>query len=219
MRPSPGPSPGRQVQRPVSSDRFDRWANSYDSSQLQDLLYQPAHRAVIGCAHLPLKQRVRVLDVGCGTGRLAQEIVGRYDQAQVVGIDPSAQMIKCAAAITTRPGNLVLAIARAEQLPFRDATFELVVITMSFRHWQDREAAFAEIRRVMALKATLVLADIFPASRGRWQRVLRRKAGNPLPCGVRRLLDSQGLRFERVAPVRSVSCVEVVVVVVAVKRG
>jgi ubiquinone/menaquinone biosynthesis C-methylase UbiE len=219
MRPSPRPSSGRQVRKPVSSDRFDRWANAYDGSQLQDLLYQPAHRAVIGCAQLPLRQRVRVLDVGCGTGRLAQEIVGRYEHVHVVGIDPSPQMIECAAAGATQPSNLSLAIARAEQLPFRDATFELVVITMSFRHWQDREAALAEIRRVMAPKARLIIADAFRASRCRSRRGLRRKTGDPLSGGVRRLLISQGFRVEHVAPVRSVSCVEGVVVVVAVKHG
>jgi ubiquinone/menaquinone biosynthesis C-methylase UbiE len=54
------------------------------------------------------------------------------------------------------------AAAAAEQLPFADAVFDLVVVTLSLSHWRDRAAGLREIARVMAPGATLVAADVGP---------------------------------------------------------
>ncbi|MBO2446059.1 methyltransferase domain-containing protein [Actinomadura barringtoniae] len=166
------------MRRLPSAERFDRWAGDYDDSQLQGALYEPVHRAVLHCAHSRLKKADRVLDVGCGTGRLARQIA---QYTRVVALDASSPMIERARSADCR--NVDLTIARAERLPFRDAVFELVLATFSLRHWPDPGAGLAEIRRVMAPGATLVVADAFPC-------------GHPD-------LAAHDLRVDQVAPIRS----------------
>ena len=88
----------------------------------------------------------RVLDVGCGTGRLSRALAERA-AAKVWGVDPSPEML--AEARTKVPRGVALKQARAEQLPFKDAWFERVVLWLVV-HLVDRPAAFAEARRVLA---------------------------------------------------------------------
>ncbi len=49
----------------------------------------------------------------------------------------------------------------AEQLPFPDGVFDLVVSTTSFDHWADQQAGLAECARVLARNGCFVLADQF----------------------------------------------------------
>lgn len=76
--------------------RFDRWAGSYDASQLQTVLYGPSHAAV-------LRRPGRILDAGCGTGLLAARLTAAFNGARVAGVDLSAGMIKSAAAAQAGP--------------------------------------------------------------------------------------------------------------------
>src|SRR4030095_13628512 len=51
----------------------------------------PAQQAMLEdyLAELPLRERARVLDVGCGTGAVARTLAARPGAGEVVGIDPS----------------------------------------------------------------------------------------------------------------------------------
>jgi SAM-dependent methyltransferase len=93
----------------------------------------------------------RVLDVGCGTGRLARALAER-DAAKVWGVDASAEMLAAARV----PRTVRLKQARAEALPFRDAWFERVVFWLS-AHLVDRPAAFGEARRVLVADGRLAV--------------------------------------------------------------
>lgn len=68
----------------------------------------------------------RVLDVGCGTGYFARRIAPVVGPSgAVVGIDPLQPMLDYAAAHT--PSNCTFHAAGAEDLPFEDGSFDLVV--------------------------------------------------------------------------------------------
>jgi ubiquinone/menaquinone biosynthesis C-methylase UbiE len=100
----------------------------------------------------------RVLDVGCGTGTLAAWLAERA-AAQVWGVDPSAEMLAVARA--KLPPGIGLKQGRAEDLPFKDRSFERVVLTLVVHHL-DRLRAFAECRRVLGGGGRLVLATFAP---------------------------------------------------------
>src|SRR5215467_15864211 len=100
---------------PTDVSSFDRWAPDYDSSALQSLVYEPAHRAVLErCARYVPAPR-RLLDLGCGTGRLLCAAASRFPGTTLVGVDVSAGMLKVAA---VAGGRLTLVHAVAEALPF-----------------------------------------------------------------------------------------------------
>jgi SAM-dependent methyltransferase len=88
----------------------------------------------------------RVLDIGCGTGRLAEVLVERHG-ARVWGVDPSPEML----AVAERRGvrGVELARGRAEELPFADGQFERAAMFLVLQH-VDRSRAFPEVARVLA---------------------------------------------------------------------
>jgi ubiquinone/menaquinone biosynthesis C-methylase UbiE len=102
--------------RPEIVRRFDDWAASYDLSAWQTALYGPVHAAVVHYARRQVPYPAMILDVGCGTGRLAARLVSVYGQARVVGVDASTGMIQSAAA-TTVPYRSRFAVAMAEDCP------------------------------------------------------------------------------------------------------
>ena len=144
--------------------RFDRWASTYDASPLQPALFAPVHQTALQLAQQFLPGARRVLDVGCGTGRLLRQARRRYRSAELVGVDLARGMVAAAMAATTTELRIHYLHAGAERLPFTDGAFDLVFATMSMRHWTDQAAGIAEIGRVLTRGGVLILADVFPSS-------------------------------------------------------
>jgi ubiquinone/menaquinone biosynthesis C-methylase UbiE len=106
-----------------------------------------------------------VLEVGCGTGRLAAALAERA-YAKVWAVDPSPEML--AVARGRAPKGVALKQAQAEALPFKDGWFERAAMVLVV-HVLDRPRAFAELRRVLAADGRLVFATFEPAQmHGYW---------------------------------------------------
>lgn len=102
----------------------------------------------------------RVLDVACGTGIVARRsapLVG--SQGTVIGIDLNPGMIDMARAAAEREG-LVLEwrTGPAEQLPFPDGSFDLVMCQFGLMFFTDRHAALTEMHRVLRSGARAVFS-------------------------------------------------------------
>jgi len=99
----------------------------------------------------------RVLEVGCGTGRLAQALEER-ELARVWAIDASEAMVERAKAIGVNARH-----AAAEALPFKQGWFDAVVMRMVI-HLLDRPRAFAQVARILGPQGRLVVATEDPVS-------------------------------------------------------
>lgn len=122
---------------------FARLAANYDVVRPVDANWWEVFELVERAADLRGR---RVLDVGCGTGRLSVALAERAG-AKVWAVDPSPEML--AVARGKAPRGVAFKEARAESLPFKDAWFERVVLWLVV-HLVDRPAAFTEARRVLA---------------------------------------------------------------------
>jgi demethylmenaquinone methyltransferase/2-methoxy-6-polyprenyl-1,4-benzoquinol methylase len=133
---------------------YDRYA------RLLSLGQDPRWRRFL-VARLDLQPDARVLDVATGTGAVAFELV-RQHGCSVVGIDRSAEMLAVARArVATRglAAKIELHEARAEALPFADASFDAVTVTYLLRYVDDPAATLNELARVVRPGGTLAMLE------------------------------------------------------------
>ncbi|MEM7707823.1 MAG: class I SAM-dependent methyltransferase [Pseudomonadota bacterium] len=98
--------------------------------------------------HRWLQGAESVLNLGAGSGSYEPP------DCRVAAVEPSETMIR------QRPATSAPAIrAQAENLPFPGAAFSHCMTVLSMHHWQDREKAFAEIRRVTRKRFVAVTWD------------------------------------------------------------
>jgi len=133
---------------------FDTFADAYDD------WFWGLHRRVAGrlVALAAARSGEACLDVGCGTGLVAHglaRVVG--PDGQVVGLDVSEGMLSVA-----RPQalpNTTFHLAAAEpHLPFRDGTFDLVVLCDSLAYLSNPGRSLEEARRVLRPDGRIALA-------------------------------------------------------------
>jgi ubiquinone/menaquinone biosynthesis C-methylase UbiE len=146
----------------------------------------------------------RVLEIGIGSG-LNLPFYGSGVR-EIVGVDPSAALLRMAApraAMASVPVSLVN--RGGEELPFADASFDVAVTTWTLCSIKDAPAALAEMRRVLKPGGRLLFVEHGRAPDpgvAKWQTRLnplwRRCAGGcNLDRPIAELIAAAGFRIER----------------------
>ncbi len=133
---------------------FDRCAARYDELRPVDENWWQLFERLVELGAL---RGERVLEIGCGTGRLAQALEERA-LARVWAVDASSEMVA-----RTKGLGVNARLARAEALPFKRGWFDAAVLRMVV-HLVDRPRALAEAARILAPSGRLVIATEDPAS-------------------------------------------------------
>jgi SAM-dependent methyltransferase len=110
----------------------------------------------------------RVLEVGCGPGRLSIRLA-RQHGLDVTGLDLDPAMIGRARANAARPGNggerrPSFLVGDVAALAFPDGSFDLVVSTLSMHHWADPAEGLVEIGRVLRPGGRALIWDFRPGA-------------------------------------------------------
>jgi SAM-dependent methyltransferase len=124
-----------------------------------DDVHDFARRAILTA--LALKPGDRLLEIGCGGGLLLRDALACG--AVATGIDHSAEMVSLAR--ERAPGAEVL-LAGAEQLPFPDASFTAVAMSVVFMFFADPVAVLRGCRRVLVAGGRLAIYTTSPELRG-----------------------------------------------------
>jgi len=137
--------------------RYDRWAEVYDhdANPLQ-ALEEPIVRRMIG-----EPRGLKVLDLGCGTGRHALWLAARG--AAVTGVDFSEGMLEEA---RRKPDAEQVRFLRHDlhtPLPLGDGEFDLVVSGLVLEHLRELVGFFQEIKRVLRADGRAVVSAMHPA--------------------------------------------------------
>jgi len=191
------------VGRPAAGPDFGRIAGSYDRLRPADESWLELLGVLIAEGDLVGR---RVLDVGCGTGRLTLALAERGSRAW--GVDPSEEMLAEARA---RARNLAaFKRAKAEALPFRDGWFERAVLRLVV-HLVDRTRSLPEIARVLAPGGRVVVATFRPEHFERfwlnaWFPSIQSidRARFPFPSRLADELEAAGFAAVRVRPLTQV---------------
>lgn len=182
-------------------ETYDRYARLLSFGQ------DPRWRQFL-VSRLPVGPGETVLDVACGTGAVALELV-RQKGCEVVGVDQSPEML---AEARQRVGERVqLVEASAEALPFEDASFDGLTAAYLLRYLDDLPAGLRELARVLRPGATAAMLDfgVPPAAVPRvawdvWVDVGLPLAGRAISSGwheVGRFLGGSIRDFDRRWPV------------------
>jgi demethylmenaquinone methyltransferase/2-methoxy-6-polyprenyl-1,4-benzoquinol methylase len=177
MPPRPGPpgqlDPDAFLGDPARKQRyvttlFDTIAPSYDrfSRRFSFGMDQRWKAQVTRHAMEGLSPGDLVLDLACGTGDIARGMSG--GTVRVVGLDPSAEMLRVAQGAASR-------LLRADMLaiPLGAASVAAVTAGYGFRNVPDAGAAVREAVRVLQPGGRLVTLDFFLPERRWWRAVFR----------------------------------------------
>jgi len=170
-------------------DNFDAIAPRYDLTNRVISFGIDLHWRRVAVRQLrDLPPRALVLDLACGTGDLALEVLRQRPGARVVGADLSRTMLglarkklagsrgraaagaQAAGAQAGAGARLTLVNAPAEALPFRDGSFDAATIGFGIRNVPDFRAGLREMLRVLRPGGRVCILEFStPPSRLLWK--------------------------------------------------
>lgn len=140
-----------------TKEGYDRWAEVYDvDGNPLTTLEEPIVRELLGDV-----RKLRVADIGCGTGRHLPFLLGQG--AEVSAVDFSEGMLDKA---RTRIGSEKAAFIQHDvttPLPFKDQEFDLVLSCLVLEHITDLDSFFRELARVCRAGGFVVVSAMHPA--------------------------------------------------------
>lgn len=159
-----------QVENPYSYQRaFDAWSAVYDE-QLNPLLALEQRYLL---QMLPVVQGRDVVDIGCGTGRLLHVFAEKAPKT-IIGIDPSPEMLRKAAA-KFMPG-IDLRLGSCTNLPLPDLSVDIVLASFVLSYVSDIRAFAQELNRIARPGAHIFVTDMHSKTAAglHWKRSFRR---------------------------------------------
>ena len=111
--------------------------------------------ATLNCLNLEAPHRI--LDLGCGTGKLLDSLSSLFPDAKLVGLDFSQEMLNIAKERLS--DGVELHFGSDNNLPFPDQSFDLVISTSAFHYFPNPVMAIREATRVLKTGGNLVISD------------------------------------------------------------
>ena len=126
---------------------WDRLSRKYDTLWVQKHSLSPTRKKITEIlGKLVTQPDFKMLDIGCGTGQLIEDLSAQYPLAFFTGIDKSERMV--ALAQEKNPSHRFLTVA-AEKLAFDEACFDFITCCHSFPYYQDKEAVVDRIKKIL----------------------------------------------------------------------
>jgi SAM-dependent methyltransferase len=108
-----------------------------------------------------LRSGIDVLDVGCGVGSIALDLAPTIAPGRIVGVDADEGQLEAARRSAAERGidNATFVTASVYELPFEDATFDVVYANAVLMYVREQVRALAEMRRVLRSSGVAAVTD------------------------------------------------------------
>lgn len=169
----------------MSASHFDEIAAVYDGSLPRHVVEHYLRKRTAFIAQL--SPAGSILDVGCGTGALAQRLAARG--YEVAGVDPSDGMLEV---LRARCPEVRALLGSGTDLPFASGSFDLVLSIATMHHIADPVAVrrtLAEMTRVCRPGGQVLIWDHNPRN-PYWSNLMKRV---PQDTGEERLIPAAEL--------------------------
>ena len=151
---------------------FNRASFTYD--EYAYIQKQVAKDLLDKISHHKVSPKV-VVDLGCGTGLLTQQVAKRYPSAKIIGIDLAEDALAYARRFETETKQLDFVCADAASMPLADKSVDLIVSNCMLHWCADINAVLSEIKRVLKPNGLCFLSFMGPSTlselKDAWARV------------------------------------------------
>lgn len=138
------------------------WSNLYDQDQedMTNYSFRIRRERVVELLDPILRQGMRVLDVGCGTGIMAPIVLSKKTHYQ--GVDLSRNMIleakKRHFGTQTSEASVAFTVADVEGMPFPDAHYDVLLALGLLEYFEDPQRVVDEIVRVVKPGGSIIVS-------------------------------------------------------------
>ena len=152
-------------------ERFNADAKAYEERIIKHVNgYLDMHQAISNFIPFKSQDKFSVLDLGMGSGRLAKEILEKFPNSTLIGIDFSEQMLNMSNARLADFGRRVKLSNMDFEKEIPTENFNIVIMVLSLHHLQDADKRDLIVKLYKRIKApgALLIGDL---TKSRTQRI------------------------------------------------
>lgn len=180
--------PQERIDKRVVADSFSRAASRYDSvAHLQRLV---ARQMLEWLPNEPFDKPL--LDLGCGTGFVLEQVLQRHPEAECIGLDIAEGMLQHSRQRFASVSRVQWLCADAEHLPLESGSIAVATSNFALQWCANLTRAFVEVHRVLQPQGRFLLT--LPAEDTLWELKESWRAADPAHTHVNQFLDGEAVR-------------------------
>ena len=143
--------------------KYEVWenlANKYNNLWVQKYSLGPTRREVLKIV-VPLikkNEKLRILDIGCGTGQLVYELSKRNENVNYLGIDVAHNMINVAKKNNLKDKNIKFKAIGIEKFNTKDK-FDIIICTHAFPYFPNKEEILKKMYKMCNKGANVIIVN------------------------------------------------------------
>lgn len=180
--------PQERIDKRVVAESFSRAASRYDSvAHLQRLVARQM------LDWLPQETFTKpLLDLGCGTGYVVEQILQRHPDAECIGLDIAEGMLRYSREHFASESRVSWLCADAENLPLQNSSIAVATSNFALQWCGNLSRAFVEVHRVLQPQGRFLLT--LPAEDTLWELKESWRNADPAHTHVNQFVDESGVR-------------------------